>query len=70
MELDATQFTEQEIADAQAQLDLQPNNSPYWDSGAGQDDLEIIHTLGLKPSTTNAERVASWREYLATEDRA
>lgn len=49
-------FSEGEIDGAQASLDLQPSNSPYWDTRAGQDDLEVIQSIGLTANTTEAAR--------------
>lgn len=51
----AEQFTAEEIAQAQADLDFHPDASPYWDQ-AGQDSLYIARRAGLKASNTNRER--------------
>jgi len=49
-------FTTHEIKEAQVSLDTQPDFSPFWDSRSGQNQLEVIQTLGLTPSTTEYER--------------
>ncbi len=59
-------FEEGEVDGAQQSLDLHPSNSPYWDTKAGQDDLEIIQTLGLQPNTTEAHRREWHRREMAT----
>lgn len=51
-----SQFKEWEIKHAQDNLDIQPSNSPYWESRAGQDDLQVIRELNLQPETTEQER--------------
>lgn len=55
-------FSADEVASAQGMLDIQPDQSPYWDTGAGQDDLEIIQALGLQPAHSNAVRLAMHSE--------
>lgn len=49
------QFTAEEIAQAQADLDFHPDASPFWDQ-AGQDSLYIARRAGLKAKNTNRER--------------
>ncbi len=51
-----SQFEQWEIEHAQDNLNIQPSNSPYWDSRQGQDDLHVIRELNLQPTTTEQER--------------
>lgn len=53
---DHAEMVAEQIERAQLNLDLHPSYSAYWDSRAGQDDLEIIHALNLQPRTTEQER--------------
>lgn len=65
-------YEECEVDGAQQSLDLQPSNSLYWDSRAGQDDLNIIRALGLQPNTTEAQRRDGYRRAMAAarEDKS
>ncbi len=56
-------FTEKEIADAQAALDLYPDACPYWDARQGQETLYIADKAKLTATTTNRERVARYAEF-------
>lgn len=49
-------YTAQEIADAQSDLDAQPSFSPYWDSRSGQESLRCIQDCKLVPNTTEQAR--------------
>lgn len=57
-----SQFEEHDIEHAQRSLDEQPSFSPYWETGSGQDDLEVIQTLSLAANTTEDERRQMHRE--------
>lgn len=48
--------TDREIDAAQFALDHYPENSPYWDSRAGQETLETADIFRLKPATTEQFR--------------
>lgn len=52
-----------EIRAAQAALNLYPDASPYWDSAAGQDTLDVAKAYGLKPTNTNADRITAHAEF-------
>jgi hypothetical protein len=51
--------SEADIARAQFSLDHQPDESPYWNTRAGQDDLAIIADHGLIAATT-AQFARDW----------
>lgn len=58
------------IREAQKALDFHPDNSPFWDSRAGQEAMSVAAEFGLASKTTNAERrelYRAHREYHARE---
>jgi len=68
--INASDFSEQEIADAQFDLDHHPEWSPFWDSSRGQESASITLDLGLVPATSYDERNTWHREQMdaARED--
>ena len=55
-------FSAQEIADAQRELDFHPDNSPYWDSRSAQDVMLCAQVCGLSSRKSNAERRELYRQ--------
>lgn len=55
--------TADEMVAALNALNFHPDASPYWDSAAGQEDLDVARRAQLKASNTNKERCALYREY-------
>lgn len=49
------EFTTEEIADAQAALNLYPSRCAFWDSFSGQEVLEVVIGLGIVPTVSEAE---------------
>jgi hypothetical protein len=66
MNMQNEEFTAEEIADAQAALNLYPARSAYWDSFSGQDALEVVIALGMKPSTSDAQVRDAYRALCAS----
>jgi hypothetical protein len=58
------EYNIEEIAAAQAALNLYPDASPFWDTREGQDFLTCAHIHNLEPQNSNRERCAIHRELM------
>lgn len=63
--VEGSAYTDEEIADAQRELDAQPDFSPFWESRRGQDALSCIIDCKLEPTTTEQARREMHRQAMA-----
>ena len=49
-------WTEEDKQEAQAALNLYPDNSTFWDTDSGQEVLECARHFGIDATNTNRER--------------
>lgn len=62
------EYTSEEIAAAQRDLDLYPNASSFWDTDSGQETMRIARQYSLESTNTNRERCKIHAEMMADHE--